>query len=42
MLDSDSEDIDSMDDDAGEEQEPPPIGRWTDIQQSYHLSNNDQ
>ena len=29
MLDFDSEDIDCMDDDAGEEQEPPPIGRWT-------------
>ena len=28
MLDFDSEDIDGMDDDAGEEQEPPPIGRW--------------
>ena len=29
MLDFDSEDIDGMDDDAGEEQEPPPIERWT-------------
>ena len=29
MLDFDSDDIDSMDDDAGEEQEPPPTGRWT-------------
>ena len=29
MLDFDSEDIDGMDDDAGEEQEPPPAGRWT-------------
>ena len=29
MLDFDSEDIDVMDDDAGEEHEPPPIGRWT-------------
>ena len=29
MLDFDSEDIDSMDDDAGEEQEPPPTGCWT-------------
>ena len=29
MLDFDSEDIDGMDDDAGEEQEPPPIGRLT-------------
>ena len=29
MLDFDSEDIDGMDDDAGEEQEPPPTGRWT-------------
>ena len=30
MLDYSSEDIDSMDDDAGEEQaqKPPPIGRW--------------
>ena len=24
-----SEDIDGMDDDAGDEQEPPPTGRWT-------------
>ena len=29
MLDYDFEDIDGMDDDAGEEQEPPPTGRWT-------------
>ena len=29
MLDFDSEDIDGMDDDEGEEQEPSPIGRWT-------------
>ena len=29
MLDFGSEDINCMDDDAGEEQEPPPIGRWT-------------
>ena len=29
MLDFDSEEINSMDDDAGEEQEPPPTGRWT-------------
>ena len=29
VLDFDSEDIDGMDDVAGEEQEPPPIGRWT-------------
>ena len=29
MLDFDSEDIDGMDDDAGEEQEPPPTGHWT-------------
>ena len=29
MLDFDSEDIDGMDDDAGDEQEPPPTGRWT-------------
>ena len=29
MLDFESEDIDGMDDDAGEEQEPPPKGRWT-------------
>ena len=29
MLDFDSEDIDGMDDDAGEEREPPPTGRWT-------------
>ena len=28
-LDFDSEDIDGMDDDAGDEQEPPPTGRWT-------------
>ena len=29
MLDFDSEDIDGMDDNAGDEQEPPPAGRWT-------------
>ena len=29
MLDFGSEDIDDMDDDAGDEQEPPPTGRWT-------------
>ena len=29
MLDSDSEDIDGMDDDAGDEQEPLPTGHWT-------------
>ena len=29
MLDFGSEDIEGMDDDAGEEQEPPPIGSWT-------------
>ena len=29
MLDYDSEDIDGMDDDAREEQEPPHIGHWT-------------
>ena len=29
MLDFGSEDIDGMDDDAGEEQEPPPTRRWT-------------
>ena len=29
MLGVDSEDIDGMDDDAGEEQEQPPTGRWT-------------
>ena len=29
MLDFDSEDIDDIDDDAREEQEPPPTGRWT-------------
>ena len=29
MLDFDSEDIDGMNDDAGEEQEPPLTGRWT-------------
>src|SRR4051812_24183857 len=28
MLDFDSEDIDGMDDDAGDEQEPAPVGRW--------------
>ena len=28
MLNSDSEDIHGMDDDAGDEQEPPPTGRW--------------
>ena len=29
MLDYDSEDIDGMDDDAGEDQEPLPTARWT-------------
>ena len=29
MLDFGSEDIDGMDDDAGDEQQPPPTGRWT-------------
>ena len=29
MLDFDSEDIDGMDDDAGENQEPTPIWHWT-------------
>ena len=29
MLDFDSEDFDGMDDEAGDEQEPPPSGRWT-------------
>ena len=29
MLDFGSEDIDSMEDDVGEELEPPPTGRWT-------------
>ena len=29
MLDYGSEDIDGMDDDVGEEKEPPPTGRWT-------------
>ena len=29
MLDFDSEDIDGMEDDAREEQEPPPTGCWT-------------
>ena len=29
MLDFDSEDIDGMNDDSGEEQEPSPTGRWT-------------
>ena len=28
MLDFDSEDIDSMDDDVGDEHEPAPIGHW--------------
>ena len=28
MLDFDSQDFDGMDDDAGEEQEPPPAGHW--------------
>ena len=27
-LDFDSEDIDGMDDDEGDEQEPAPVGRW--------------
>ena len=29
VLDFDSEDIDGVYDDAGEEEEPPPTGRWT-------------
>ena len=29
MLDFDSEDIDGMDDDVGDEHEPTPIGHWT-------------
>ena len=29
MLNFDSKDIDGIDDDAGEEQEPPPTGCWT-------------
>ena len=29
VLDFDSEDIEGVDDDAGEEQEPLPMGRWT-------------
>ena len=29
MLDFDSKDIDGIYDDAGEEEEPPPTGRWT-------------
>ena len=29
MLDFDSEDINGMDNDAGEEQDPPPTGHWT-------------
>ena len=29
VLDFDFEDIDGIDDDAGEEQEPPPTGHWT-------------
>ena len=29
MLDFDSEDIDGMDDDAGDKQEPLPTGHWT-------------
>jgi len=29
MLNFDSEDTDGMDNDAGDEQEPPPTGRWT-------------
>ena len=29
MLDFDSEDIDGMDDEVGDEQDPPPLGHWT-------------
>ena len=36
MLDFDSEDIDGMNDDVGEEQEPPPTGRWAAIS-SYDI-----
>ena len=35
ILGFDSEDIDGMDDDAGDEQEPPPTGRWT---ATYHMT----
>ena len=36
MLDFDSENIDGMDDDAGGEEEPPSIGRWT-LTSSYDV-----
>ena len=36
MLNFDSEDIDGMDDDAGDEQEPLPTGHWTRTS-SYHV-----
>ena len=48
MLDFGSEDIDGMDDDVGEEHEPPPTGRWT-ATSSYNIymvdttkENNDE
>ena len=36
MLHFDSEDIDGMNNDVGEEQEPPPTGRWT-ATSSYNI-----
>ena len=36
VLDFDSKDIDSMDDNVGELQEPPPTGRWT-ATSSYNI-----
>ena len=36
VLNFDSEDIDGMDDDAGDTQEPPPTGRWT-TTSSYNI-----
>ena len=35
-LDFDSEDVDRIYDNAGEEQEPPPTGRWTDTSSYGH------
>ena len=37
MLDFDSEDIDGMDDGAGDDQEPAPTGHWR-ATSSYHIN----
>ena len=37
MLDFDSEDIDDMDDDAGDDQEPAPTGHWNPPQLTMYI-----